>query len=83
MPPKGTEQWAIRKTDSRKKLMADLREMLDKIRPGGERIHGQLTDAQIFDWALEELHAVSQAYLIGVAQDEKQSAFYHSLKKQP
>lgn len=50
-----TPHWTYRRTEYRETLLADLRRLYDELRPGqGERIHGQLTDAQIFDWALED-----------------------------
>lgn len=56
MTEKGTAQWTLRKTPDRQELMNELRELLDEFRPReGERIHGQLTDAQIFDWAMGAL----------------------------
>lgn len=65
MPEKGTTQWTLRKTPARESRMALLRELLEELHPSeGERIHGQLTDAQIFDWALERLHtALSREYI--------------------
>jgi hypothetical protein len=55
-----TPHWTYRRTEERETLMQELRELLDRLSPeGGVRIHGVLTDAQIFDWALQELHAAS------------------------
>ena len=56
MTDKGTAQWTLRKTPEREALMKELRELLEETRPdSGERIHGVLTDAQIFVWGMLEL----------------------------
>lgn len=56
--PKRKSHWTFSRTPEREQLMKELREMLDETRPdSGERIHGQLTDAQIFVWGLLELQA--------------------------
>jgi hypothetical protein len=43
-----------RLTDERKLRLAILRQQLH-VAPGGKRVHGQLTDAQIIDWSLEAM----------------------------
>jgi hypothetical protein len=52
MTEKGTPQVTLRLTSERQAKIENLRSLLNN-RPGGERIHGALTTAQIIDWAMD------------------------------